>query len=482
MRVQQVNALANTQVDYSRIQERSSLFRMIDQWLVDKAERHGVSCWEAVRAVALGLPIWSERLPTAGVRVTSTKNILFYFNPTFFDSMFAKRDENDRFHLRRGLNFLCFVVLHELYHVILRHTDPKRRGDRNTQVWNAACDVVDNEFLLHKYGWQAFFEKAEDMDPYWTLDRCYTDGSVPKFYDDPAFGQPYSHRVDWTVEQIYELIMQNPDLVTTCVLVDVMPGEPGENGMVGGSGDPQDQDEGEEQKGSGSDQKDDGGSGKDDQGAIDEIIADLSEDAKARNSMAGNSDQFTEWASLRPERKVLPHVPWQKVLYDFVNRSLVNLDASNWCRPPRKLAAFYPEVILPGDDENVIRGQKVAVFLDVSSSMSRELIQELVGLIHELPRNAAQFVYYLFNHSVHSISEQDILSGKFHIGGGTSFHAIEAECQTFDSYPDVVIVLSDGEAGIPEIQAPMNWCWAIAGSAAQFHKGDYGKVIELPAL
>lgn len=35
-----------------------------------------------------------------------------------------------------------FVVLHELLHVVLKH--PLRRGDKDPEVWNIACDYVVN--------------------------------------------------------------------------------------------------------------------------------------------------------------------------------------------------------------------------------------------------------------------------------------------------------------------------------------------------
>lgn len=461
-------------------------FRLLDQWLVDLAERKGVSCWEAIRAVALGTPIWTESMPTASVSVArGSTNILFHFNPNWFDSHFAPKDLDDVFAERRGLNFVAFVVLHELYHVILHHTDGSRCGDRNPMIWNWACDTVVNEFVLHKYGWEPFFDDAHKLDDNWTIDKVLPSTFKP-FYEDPDFGKITSGRVNFTVEDVYEMILKTVDIEkVTILLVDVMNG----GGAVSdGDGNPV------PVPGAGSKPQQGKGDapakGKDDPEDVDAVFDKINSDPAASNSMAGMSDQFTEWAKLNPVRNVLPHVPWRKVFYDFVQTSMVVRSAESWARPSRKLYGFYPEMLLPCDQDDVTaKGQRVKVFLDVSSSMSKQLIQEFVALIHELPRNDAEFKYYLFNHMVHQIPEHQILSGHFQIGGGTSFHAIEQECIEDGDYPDIIIVLSDGECEIPEVLSPKSWCWVISsgGDSGWYNHGKngfdgFGKHIQLPEL
>ena len=43
-----------------------------------------------------------------------------------------------------------FVILHELLHVVLKH--PYRRGDKDPEVWNIACDYVVNAYIVYMGG------------------------------------------------------------------------------------------------------------------------------------------------------------------------------------------------------------------------------------------------------------------------------------------------------------------------------------------
>lgn len=70
----------------------------------------------------------SEYIDTAAV----TDDGVIVLNPWFFSYL----DANAR----------VFVLAHEVAHVAFR--DPQRRGDRDPEKWNAACDLVINELLM----------------------------------------------------------------------------------------------------------------------------------------------------------------------------------------------------------------------------------------------------------------------------------------------------------------------------------------------
>ena len=62
----------------------------------------------------------------------ATDGYRIYFGPNFLDEL--------------SDNELDFVMMHEILHVVLQHC--LREGDRNTERFNIACDIVVNSNIL----------------------------------------------------------------------------------------------------------------------------------------------------------------------------------------------------------------------------------------------------------------------------------------------------------------------------------------------
>lgn len=104
---------------------------------------------------------WDESLPTAG-----TDGVELLWNPDYFKSLPTASRTTD--------------LSHELWHVALLHNI--RRGSRNAEVWNIACDIrID--LMLEQMGFT--FEGINGVER------------------DPKY-------IDWIEEDIYDDLIKNP--------------------------------------------------------------------------------------------------------------------------------------------------------------------------------------------------------------------------------------------------------------------------------
>lgn len=119
-------------------------------------------------------PFWGTILSMLPIKLTSdvptaaTDGKRIMMNPSFIEGKIFEE--------------FVFIVMHEILHVILFHTDKKRLCDRNPQLWNIAADYIVNS-ILDKNGYP---------HPEGAL---YNDK-----YDD-----------EYTVEKLYDVLMKDID-------------------------------------------------------------------------------------------------------------------------------------------------------------------------------------------------------------------------------------------------------------------------------
>ena len=87
----------------------------------------------------------SFMIPTA-----STNGKTIWYNPTFLSGL-SDGERN-------------FVLMHEFFHVILRHGARNANMKRDKEIWNVACDVIVNSMLL-KLQWDLRKEKISFEKP-----------------------------------------------------------------------------------------------------------------------------------------------------------------------------------------------------------------------------------------------------------------------------------------------------------------------------
>jgi len=153
--------------------------------LYQAVEQFEYSSELAKRVYHLGKPCFTDSVHTASLSITQNGQRSFNFNRSFFDKL--------------GPNEMIFVIFHEALHYTFRHLF--RRLDRLPALWNIACDLVVNNFLLEKVGF------GDIMNPRFGnfLESAITFENLPV--------SPVSQRLSLTAEEVYELLLKNQKTV-----------------------------------------------------------------------------------------------------------------------------------------------------------------------------------------------------------------------------------------------------------------------------
>ena len=229
-----------------------------------------------------------EDCPTA-----CTDGVELWFNPDFFMWMCPDARET--------------VLMHELWHVAYLHDI--RRGSRDPEVWNEACDHFINLQL--------------EADGY-----KFT-GIDEGICKDPRY-------IDWVEEDIYDDLMKNKQKRQQ------KPSGSLAAGLVGDVKSPT--------------------SGSSQGAVVNNVVRAMQQQKLAGGTLAGKGagrmqEVITQFLK--------PVVPWQTVLMDF----FTDIDATRytWARPNRR----YTDIYLPSLEDDEGRLRHLAYFEDVSGSISK---------------------------------------------------------------------------------------------------------------
>lgn len=253
-------------------------------------------------------------------------------------------------------NDIEYVVLHELYHIALLHAS--RRGNKELELWNQACDHVINN-ALDRDGYTTSLDVLKSSE--------YSDKSEEEVY-----------------KILYELAENNGQDGNN-------PGQGG-SGQGGGQGNqgnqnsPNQSSSGGQNQGNGQgNQNSQGGSGntgklrpqdipKDidprDQAKMQSIVsASLQSGHKAIGDMAGNMEQYIKSTSVKEK-------DWRTVLYEFMEDAFGEWDL-DYTRPNKR----FPDFFIPAwteDSENI---KSINFYIDTSGSVSDESVQKYISEI-----------------------------------------------------------------------------------------------------
>lgn len=114
------------------------------------------------------------------------------------------------------------------------------------------------------------------------------------------------------------------------------------------------------------------------------------------------------------------------------------------------MALGLPTPIRPRGKRELKKG---SVYLDVSGSMSRSVLDQIAPLINDTPELETSF--FDFDSAVAPIGEY------IRDGGGTSFQCIDDHVNAQDDDPDFVLVITDGYAPHIVPKDPTRWIWLI---------------------
>ena len=367
-------------------------------------------------AVAMRLP--GRCSPEVETFATNGKEIIY--NPEFIATL-SERE-------------IVGVIAHEVLHVAVLHHC--RKGTRNHQKWNIACDLAINSIVL---------ESGMALPSGAVVAGCGAYSNMPS-------GK--------MAEEYYTMLPDMPD--KPCPNPGSKPGDKGDKpgqGQGQSQGDqPSDQPGGQtgDQSGSQPGSQPGGGGSKPPKkqgggGGFGEVLEaphpkEAEADARAMVAVAAEMTRGNMPGSIRAAiDAVRPSVDWRRVLQDLLTRK-VRQDYL-YTRPSRRAAKG---VILP-----ILGGKacpKVAVLIDTSGSINNKTLAEFVAEIKSF-RTEAKCDMVLVMHHVHAYSVTEFTpDDEFvmpqSVSGGTSH--IDAIQKALVADAEIIVSLTDCHSIYPD--------------------------------
>jgi predicted metal-dependent peptidase len=337
----------------------------------------------------------SESIQTISIAVNGQMT----YNPVWFETLTVKQ--------------ATFVLCHEVLHYASMHG--LRRGARDKEAWNEACDAWNNDTL----------KEMKIGEP---VDGCVQmPGAAAK-----------------TVDTLYDEIMLRKKKKGD----GQSKGQPGAGqGKGQGKGDPLGGDL--EAPGEGMTQS---------QMAAQEAetkmeVAEAGQAAKMRGTMHGLLEKFVA-------ATIDSKVPWYDVLERFMTEKV--MQDYSWSRPNRR---YMPQAYLPTLQGIGAMGE-IVIQVDISGSVSRKEIEYYNGhlkRIVELCNPQKTHVIYtdtrVCHHDEFATGDGEEMEIVFHSGGGTDMRAVFPYLEKKGIDPVCVVTLTDGYTPFPDhTDYPAIWC------------------------
>lgn len=409
---------------------------------------------------------------------------------------------NPKFALEIGEKKTIGVLAHEAAHVFLKH--PLRRGHRDPQLWNIACDHVVNAMIL-----DASFELPADCIPPIrgkTAEEVYDDlvkaGKQPKQQPQQP-PQPQPRQPDGGKGE-----GQKPD-DKPGDKPGKQPGKPGDKsdgkggkgdkpspGDASGSGDkPSDQPGDKPGSGSGKsddqsgqksnepatgqgwgevrDQKNDDGSGMSDDDR-DRAEQDTNVLIKQAVTAAKRAGKMPAGADLLADQLTEPKVDWRAILQRFIGER-ARSDYS-WQRPNARY--FSRGIVLPSLDSYGVG--KVVLAGDTSGSMlhmMQSLMSEVISALELYEEQGTQQIPVIW---CDTQATEQIISDPSELkpvgGGGTNFAPVFDAVRKRHADAKGVVYITDGECRSFGVDPGVPVLWALTGRNSRF-KPPFGEVM-----
>ena len=311
---------------------------------------------------------------------------------------------------------LDFLVAHEVLHCVYDHM--AARGDRNPQVYNAACDYNINLTLVdNKIGTIIGSDKLGGGEP--CYDTKYRDMSSYEIYEklmEDSDNKNYSISPDGTITD------EDGNVVGNISGMDVhLEAAQGDENGNDANGNPVD------------------GMSADERKALQDEIKQA-----VINAAQSAGDEVPDDIKRMIGELTTPKMDWREVLRTQLESSLKR--DFTFMRPSKRSG----EVIFPGmsKDEEL----KVTVAIDTSGSISTEMLRDFVSEVQGIMDQYQDYEVTImqFDTGVYGVEVftaeggEDISEYEIRGGGGTDFDAVWNYMKENDMEPDQLIMFTDG--------------------------------------
>lgn len=395
---------------------------MLQAWVDDRARLLLQHPFTASLALHLELiPVVDSRLPTA-----ATDGERVFFNPLFLQEL----NPDNR----------LFVLAHEVWHCVAKHFD--RALERDHRLWNLATDHEVNSLLVQ-------------------------DGfSMPS--NAVLFKKYLAQHPDTTpsAENIFEWLQANPKEAGLQQSFDLHNPIAGDHSAKKGGGSGEECEENEQwvldpnyAPGSGGEQ----------------VKREWQERLVAASQASQQYGNLPETLKRWINERVIPQVPWQQTLRQFVQRTYGG--SRSWNRPSRR--HLHRKVILPGMQGSRLQ---LVVALDISGSTADELpafVSELKSLLTSFDKVELTLIQcsteitheqQLSSEDLHKLDDFEVVGG-----GGTSL--IPPFERAASMQPDCFIYLTDGFGPAPAHPPSYPVLWVLTEDGEQ--PAEWGNVVYL---
>jgi len=365
---------------------------------------------------AMGEPIFTESISTAAVTFDKTgQQVDFLFNPKFYKKLTSYERK--------------FVICHECLHIILNHgyrSGGTKPGE--TEIVNAALDIVVNHTLVDKFGFDR--NKISNAD-----NLCWVDTVFGQSKEKIEHGQTY--------EYYYRKLRKTCKIVNIAILKLV-----DDHSLLKDS---------------------------DLDGAIDQLNTELNNEEKEslkhiirkhfqgeKKSKSRGDSPGGQWTFANVQ-KVIYKKKWETVIKKWALKHFKDFRSKEqWSRLCRRFALLPTTLMLPSEmeEEYIAEPNKILVwfFQDTSGSCSY-LKDRLFKAATSLPPWRFDVKMHCFDTEVY---ETTVKSRKLYGFGGTSFHILEDYIQRYChnnhcDYPDAVFVITDGYGTVVQPAKPERW-------------------------
>lgn len=354
--------------------------------------------------------VWTEDIMTV-----QTNGIRLYWNPHWF--------------LKLPFETRVTVLLHELWHIALLHM--LRRGTRDPEVWNYACDICINNMLkLQGYSFE---------------------GTRP--WIDAAYGTQ-------SAEEIYDGLYQMPNLSIYGQFVWGHKELDEEGQLTGDLADILEPEEGESTE---------------QHGIINKVVQAATAAKLAGVGETGMPDEVETML----KRFLQPKLPWELLLNQFF-QALSGQDYS-WARPNRR----YRDMYLPSLQEDESGLEHLIYYLDVSGSVSDGEVVRFNSEVKYIKEtfNPHRLTLVLFDDRIqreYDFYEEDEFDEVVIVGrGGTNLAPVREHM--LEHRPTAAVIFSDlcctpMEPLPPGITIPTIWVGVNARPNSEVH---FGKLVHI---
>ena len=333
-----------------------------------------------------------ERISTAA---TDGKTI--WYNPRFLSGM--KPGERN------------FVLMHEVFHVLLRHGVRNANSTRDMGVWNTACDIIVNHALLKLHGNMRAMNIPFERSPVGIFASINDDETAENLYAKIIADNANKDKHTKTLK-IRRRYCGSGTYEEVTIPSDIQPSK----------------------------------LSTEESNMVDQWLQEMIRTAAQKNrSTMGSYFIPTQIYALVESKKL----DWRKLLKDFLSQEVG--DDASYTTPERKY--LHMDLILPGHSMTDGTVEEIWAFIDSSGSIGQE---EMAQFLTQLYRIARQFkcIFHIcyWDTAVTDVyknirREDDILKSVPRHSGGTDINCVYQWIHDNKVRPDVMLILTDGYFG-----------------------------------